>query len=46
MGKGALRDLRAHTVSMVYQEPGRALNPSLRVGGRSRRCSSSPAVIR
>ena len=32
MGKGALRDLRAHTVSMVYQEPGRALNPSLRVG--------------
>jgi peptide/nickel transport system ATP-binding protein len=32
MGKGALRDLRARTVSMVYQEPGRALNPSLRVG--------------
>src|SRR3984885_4068835 len=32
MGSGALRDLRAHTVSMVYQEPGRALNPSLRVG--------------
>jgi peptide/nickel transport system ATP-binding protein len=32
MGRGALRDLRAHTVSMVYQEPGRALNPSLRVG--------------
>jgi peptide/nickel transport system ATP-binding protein len=32
MGKGALQDLRAHTVSMVYQEPGRALNPSLRVG--------------
>jgi peptide/nickel transport system ATP-binding protein len=32
MGKAALRDLRAHTVSMVYQEPGRALNPSLRVG--------------
>ena len=32
MGAGALRDLRAHTVSMVYQEPGRALNPSLRVG--------------
>jgi peptide/nickel transport system ATP-binding protein len=32
MGGGALRDLRAHTVSMVYQEPGRALNPSLRVG--------------
>jgi peptide/nickel transport system ATP-binding protein len=32
MGGGALRNLRAHTVSMVYQEPGRALNPSLRVG--------------
>jgi peptide/nickel transport system ATP-binding protein len=32
MGSSALRDLRAHTVSMVYQEPGRALNPSLRVG--------------
>ncbi len=27
-----LRDLRASTVSMVYQEPGRALNPSLRAG--------------
>jgi peptide/nickel transport system ATP-binding protein len=32
MNKAALRDLRARTVSMVYQEPGRALNPSLRVG--------------
>jgi peptide/nickel transport system ATP-binding protein len=32
MGPAALRDLRAHTVSMVYQEPGRALNPSIRVG--------------
>ena len=32
MGKKALRQLRARTVSMVYQEPGRALNPSLRVG--------------
>ncbi|HTW00124.1 MAG TPA: ABC transporter ATP-binding protein [Streptosporangiaceae bacterium] len=32
MGPGALRDLRAHTVSMVYQEPGRALNPSIKVG--------------
>ena len=32
MGKRALRQLRARTVSMVYQEPGRALNPSLRVG--------------
>src|SRR5579864_6552417 len=32
MGRAALRDLRARTVSMVYQEPGRALNPSIRVG--------------
>jgi peptide/nickel transport system ATP-binding protein len=32
MGAKALRALRAKTVSMVYQEPGRALNPSLRVG--------------
>jgi peptide/nickel transport system ATP-binding protein len=32
MGRSELRDLRMHTVSMVYQEPGRALNPSLRVG--------------
>ncbi len=32
MGTHALRDLRARTVSMVYQEPGRALNPSIRVG--------------
>jgi len=32
MGPAALRDLRAATVSMVYQEPGRALNPSIKVG--------------
>ena len=32
MGEAALRDLRARTVSMVYQEPGRALNPSIKVG--------------
>jgi peptide/nickel transport system ATP-binding protein len=32
MGTKALRELRARTVSMVYQEPGRALNPSIRVG--------------
>jgi peptide/nickel transport system ATP-binding protein len=32
MHSRALRELRARTVSMVYQEPGRALNPSLRVG--------------
>ena len=27
-----LRRLRTHSVSMVYQDPGRALNPSLRIG--------------
>ena len=32
LGKDALRLLRARTVSMVYQEPGRALNPTIRVG--------------
>ncbi len=32
MGKAALRQFRARTVSMVYQEPTRALNPSIRVG--------------
>jgi peptide/nickel transport system ATP-binding protein len=32
LGKGGLRAYRARTVSMVYQEPGRALNPSIRVG--------------
>jgi peptide/nickel transport system ATP-binding protein len=32
MNKAGLRALRARTVSMVYQEPGRALNPSIRVG--------------
>ena len=32
MNEAALRRLRANTVSMVYQEPGRALNPSLLVG--------------
>jgi peptide/nickel transport system ATP-binding protein len=32
LGRDALRQLRARTISMVYQEPGRALNPSIRVG--------------
>ena len=27
-----LRELHASTVSMVYQEPGQALNPTIRVG--------------
>jgi peptide/nickel transport system ATP-binding protein len=32
LDKEELRQLRASTVSMVYQEPGRALNPSINVG--------------
>ena len=32
MNRGDLRRLRQNTVSMVYQEPGRALNPTIRVG--------------
>ncbi|HEY2076309.1 MAG TPA: ABC transporter ATP-binding protein [Streptosporangiaceae bacterium] len=32
MNADKLRQLRAHSVSMVYQEPGKALNPSMRVG--------------
>jgi len=32
MSGAKLRDLRARTVSMVYQEPGRALNPSMKAG--------------
>src|SRR5262245_51253280 len=27
-----LRNLRANSVSMVYQDPGRALNPSMKIG--------------
>ena len=32
LGQEELRRLRSRTVSVVYQEPGRALNPSMRVG--------------
>jgi peptide/nickel transport system ATP-binding protein len=32
LGRDDLRMLRARTVSMVYQEPGRALNPSIKIG--------------
>jgi peptide/nickel transport system ATP-binding protein len=34
LGKEELRRLRARTVAMVYQDPGRALNPSLRTGAQ------------
>jgi len=32
LGESQLRELRANDVSMVYQDPGRALNPSLKIG--------------
>ena len=32
MGAAELQQLHASTVSMVYQEPGRALNPTIKVG--------------
>lgn len=31
MSKARLQSIRAETISMVYQEPGRALNPSMRI---------------
>ncbi len=34
LGRRGLRDYHARTVSMVYQNPGSALNPSLRVGSQ------------
>ena len=34
LSRGRLRELRARSISMVYQEPTRALNPSLRVGAQ------------
>ncbi|WP_371878679.1 dipeptide ABC transporter ATP-binding protein [Conexibacter sp. S30A1] len=32
LGKPELRELRARDISVVYQEPGRALTPSVRIG--------------
>ncbi len=58
LGAADLRDLRTHTVSMVYQEPGKALNPSVRVGrqvcevyelagmGRARAIDKSAEILR
>ncbi len=32
MSEDRLRELRRHEVAMVYQDPGKALNPSIRIG--------------
>jgi peptide/nickel transport system ATP-binding protein len=32
VSRAELREIRARSISMVYQDPGRALNPSIRVG--------------
>jgi peptide/nickel transport system ATP-binding protein len=32
LSRAELREMRSRSVSMVYQDPGRALNPSIRVG--------------
>jgi peptide/nickel transport system ATP-binding protein len=34
LGRSELREFRARSVSMVYQNPGAALNPSIRVGSQ------------
>jgi peptide/nickel transport system ATP-binding protein len=58
MNAEKLRQLRAHSVSMVYQEPGKALNPAIRVGhqvaevfqtaglGRAEALEQSEAMLR
>ena len=37
MGEADVRRLRTSTLSMVYQDPGAALNPSIRIGNADRR---------
>jgi peptide/nickel transport system ATP-binding protein len=32
LSRAELREIRARSISMVYQDPGRALNPSIRIG--------------
>jgi len=41
-----VRELRATQGSMVYQNPGGALNPTIRVGDQVARCTRSPASRR
>jgi len=46
MSERAVRRYRAQTVSMVYQNPGAALNPSLRVGEFSSQQYAIPKRLR
>ncbi|MCC8394173.1 ABC transporter ATP-binding protein [Paraburkholderia sp. MMS20-SJTR3] len=46
LGADALRELRASTVSMVYQDPGRALNPSLTVARQVSEAFEAAGVAR
>ncbi|NML29267.1 ABC transporter ATP-binding protein [Paraburkholderia antibiotica] len=46
LGADALRQLRATTVSMVYQDPGRALNPSLTIARQVSEAFEAAGVAR
>ncbi|OLL30043.1 ABC transporter ATP-binding protein [Burkholderia sp. SRS-W-2-2016] len=46
LGADALRELRASTVSMVYQDPGRALNPSLTIARQVSEAFEAAGVAR
>ncbi|MEX3787131.1 ABC transporter ATP-binding protein [Paraburkholderia sp. BR14374] len=46
LGANALRSMRATTVSMVYQDPGRALNPSLTIARQISEAFEAAGVAR
>ncbi|MEX3858275.1 ABC transporter ATP-binding protein [Paraburkholderia sp. BR10923] len=46
LGADALRSMRATTVSMVYQDPGRALNPSLTIARQISEAFEAAGVAR
>jgi peptide/nickel transport system ATP-binding protein len=46
LGRNALRRYRASTVSMVYQSPGAALNPGIRVGHQVEEAFTARGVAR
>jgi peptide/nickel transport system ATP-binding protein len=46
LGADALRSMRATTVSMVYQDPGRALNPSLTIARQVSEAFEAAGVAR